>query len=69
MQTMTLARAREALERRDDARAVVVDDDVLDDLEADVGERRREPGRVRVDELAARELGPDAQDGARHGIR
>ena len=34
--TMTLARAREALERRDDARAVVVDDGVLDDLEAEV---------------------------------
>ena len=57
---------REALERLDDARLVVVDRVVLDDLEAEVREAGREPCRVGVHELTARELGTDREDCAGH---
>ena len=69
MQTMTRAKPARRSSGRDDPRAVVVDRRFLDDLEAEVRQPGGEPGGVRVDELSAGELGPDAEHGARHGTR
>src|SRR4051812_3957425 len=60
-------RRGEALQGGDDARAIVVDDAVFDDLETHVDERRAEPSGIRIDELTARELGADAEECAGHG--